>query len=96
MASVSIISIAAGTIPEAMIALTALPASVVEGKVAKKVRVASGLRRIRSTTSVTMPSEPSLPTTTPEQIVAGLVEHRSAQVDHARRRAAPSARRARG
>ena len=65
MASVSIISIAAGTIPEAMMALTAFPASVVEGKVAKNVRVASALRRIRSTTSVTIPSSPSLPTTTP-------------------------------
>ena len=57
--------------PEAMIALTAFPASVVEGKVAKNVRVASGLRRIRSTTSVTMPSRPSLPTTTPVRSYSG-------------------------
>ena len=71
MASVSIISMAAGTMPEAMIALTAFPASVVEGKVAKNVRVASGLRRIRSTTSVTMPSRPSLPTTTPVRSYSG-------------------------
>ena len=71
MASVSIISIAAGTIPDSMMALTAFPASVVEGKVAKKVRVASGLRSIRSTTSVTMASNPSLPTTTPVKSYPG-------------------------
>ena len=43
---------------------TASPASSVEGKVAKKVRVVSGLRRSRKVTSVTMPSMPSLPTST--------------------------------
>ena len=58
---------AAGTMPEAMIAETAAPASSVEGNVAKKVRVACGLRRMRSTTSVTMPSMPSLPTSTPSR-----------------------------
>jgi len=67
IASRSIISIAAGTIPVEMISETQLPASVVEGKVAKKVRVASGLRRMRRTTSVTMPRVPSLPTTTPSR-----------------------------
>ena len=41
---------------------TALPASSEEGKVARKVRVASGLRSRRSVTSVTIPSIPSLPT----------------------------------
>ena len=65
MARRSIISIAAGTIPAAMMRETALPASSVEGKVAKKVRVASGLRNTRSTTSVTIPSVPSLPTRAP-------------------------------
>ena len=65
IASRSIISMAAGTIPAAMMRDTAWPASSVEGKVAKMVRVASGLRRIRSTTSVTMPSVPSLPTSAP-------------------------------
>ena len=55
-----------------MIALTAFPASVVEGKVAKNVRVASGLRRMRSTTSVTMPRSPSLPTTTPARSYPGV------------------------
>jgi hypothetical protein len=62
MASRSIISMAAGRIPAAMIRETASPPSSVEGKVAKKVRVASGLRSSRSVTSVTMPSIPSLPT----------------------------------
>ena len=62
MASRSIISMAAGRMPAAMMRETASPPSSVEGKVAKKVRVASGLRRSRSVTSVTMPSMPSLPT----------------------------------
>ena len=61
----SIISIAAGTMPAAMNRETAFPASSVDGKVAKKVRVASGLRRTRSTTSVTIPRVPSLPTNAP-------------------------------
>ena len=65
IASRSIISIAAGTIPRAMIRETAAPASSVDGNVANSVRVACGLRRMRTTTSVTMPSIPSLPTTTP-------------------------------
>ena len=56
------------------------------GRSAKKVRVASGLRRIRSTTSVTTPSVPSLPTSTPEQIVARRIQHRAAQVHHLARR----------
>ena len=64
MASRSIISMAAGRMPAAMMPETAAPASSVEGKVAKKVRVASGLRRSRKVTSVTMPSMPSLPTST--------------------------------
>ena len=53
--------------PVEMISETQFPASVVEGKVAKQVRVASGLRRMRKVTSVTMPSVPSLPTTTPRR-----------------------------
>jgi hypothetical protein len=71
IASRSIISIAAGTIPEAMMAETALPASSVEGNVAKKVRVAWGFLRIRSTISVTMPIIPSLPTRTPRRSYPG-------------------------
>ena len=62
MASVSIISMAAGRMPAAMIPETASPASSEDGKVARKVRVASGLRSRRRVTSVTMPSIPSLPT----------------------------------
>jgi len=42
---------------------TALPASSVEGKMARKVRVASGRPRSRTVASVTTPSSPSLPTT---------------------------------
>ncbi len=81
----SIISIAAGTMPEAMIAETGAPASSVEGNVAKNVRVACGLRRIRSTTSVTMPSIPSLPDEDAQQVVARRVEDRAAEVhDRAR------------
>ncbi len=63
MASRSIISMAAGRMPAAMMPDTAAPASSVEGKVAKKVRVTSGLRSRRSVASVTIPSIPSLPTT---------------------------------
>ena len=62
IASRSIISIAAGRIPAAMIPDTAAPASSVDGKVAKKVRVTSGLRRRRSVASVTIPRVPSAPT----------------------------------
>ena len=65
MARRSIISMAAGTIPAAMIRETACPASSVEGKVAKNVRVASALRKMRRTISVAMANVPSLPTTAP-------------------------------
>jgi len=54
-----------GKIPLEMIADTAAPASSVDGNVPKIVRVACGLRRMRTTTSVTMPRSPSLPTNTP-------------------------------
>ncbi len=63
---------AAGMMPDPMISETQFPASVVEGNVAKKVRVASGLRRMRRVTSVTMPMSPSLPTTTPKRSKPGL------------------------
>jgi hypothetical protein len=62
MARESIISMAAGRMPAAMMPDTAFPPSSVEGKMARKVRVASGFRRSFSVTSVTMPTIPSLPT----------------------------------
>ena len=63
----SIISIAAGTMPPPMISETQRPASSVDGNAARNVRVASGRRRMRSTTSVTTASVPSLPTSTPRR-----------------------------
>ena len=58
----SIISMAAGRMPAAMMPETASPASSVDGNVAKKVRVISGLRSSFSVTSVTIPTSPSDPT----------------------------------
>ena len=80
MASASIISMAAGRMPAAMIPDTASPAWSVDGKAARKVRVASGLRSRRTVTSVTMPSVPSEPTTRAEQVVAGRVGRVAAQL----------------
>ena len=83
MASRSIISIAAGRIPAAMMPDTALPASSVDGNVAKKVRVVSGLRRSFSVTSVTIPTSPSEPDERGEQVVARRVRRGAAELDDA-------------
>jgi len=67
MARRSIISMAAGVMPAAMMRDTASPASPIVEKAASTVSVDSGTRTIRRTTSVTMPSVPSLPITTPSR-----------------------------
>jgi len=76
IASRSIISIAAGTIPALTIPETHDAASVVVGKVAKKVRVVSGARRMRTQASVTIPISPSLPTSAAHQVVPERVGER--------------------
>ena len=53
--------------PAAMMRETASPAASVESNAASSVWTASGRGRIRSATSVTMPSVPSEPTTTPSR-----------------------------
>ena len=63
----SIISIAAGITPAAMIAPTASPAALTVGKSSSMVRTSGGLRISRTVTSVTTPSVPSPPTTKPRR-----------------------------
>ena len=65
MASLSIISIAPGTIPAATISETTRPASLVESKNATSVFVVSGAGTTRSQVLVAMPSVPSEPTNAP-------------------------------
>jgi hypothetical protein len=65
MARASISSMAAGTIPAAMMADTAAPASSVEANPASSVCTASGRRSSRTVTRVTTPSVPSEPTIAP-------------------------------
>jgi len=65
MASASIISIAAGTMPPAMMDETAAPASSVDENPASSVTTASGSRVSRTVTSVATPRVPSEPTNTP-------------------------------
>ena len=61
----SIISMAAGTMPAAMIPLTASLAARIEGKAASRVRTAAGSGSRRRVISVAMPNIPSLPTKSP-------------------------------
>ena len=63
----SIISIAAGITPAAMIPPTASPAERTVGKSSSMVRTSGGLRIRRTVTSVTTPSVPSPPTTNPRR-----------------------------
>ncbi len=67
MARASIISIAAGTMPAAMIAEVAAPAWSVEEKPTRIVRTSSGSRTSRTVAEVTMPRVPSEPTTAPSR-----------------------------
>ena len=67
MARASIISMAAGMTPAAMIADVAAPASSVERKPARRVWTSSGSRVRRTVTAVTMPSVPSEPTRAPSR-----------------------------
>ena len=63
----SIISIAAGRIPAAIVPDTAAPASSVCAKPASSVRTASGARSTRSVSLVAIPSVPSEPTNPPSR-----------------------------
>ena len=67
MARASIISIAAGTMPAAMIAEVAAPAWSVVAKPTRIVRTSSGSRTSRTVVEVTMPRVPSEPTTAPSR-----------------------------
>ena len=67
MARVSIISMAAGTIPAATTSETTSPAAAIDGKSASRVCTDSGARISRTVTCVTMPSVPSEPSTTPRR-----------------------------
>ena len=60
-------SSATGMMPEAMMASTAAPAISVPLKAASMARAPSGPRRMRTVTSVTMPSWPSDPVISPSQ-----------------------------
>ncbi len=65
IARASIISIAAGTMPEEMIADVAAPAWSVDSKPTRIVRTSSGSRTSLTVVEVTIPSVPSEPTTAP-------------------------------
>ncbi len=67
MARLSIISMAAGSMPAAMISLTAAPASLVELNAARSVWMTSGRFTMRRMIFVAMPSVPSEPTNTPDR-----------------------------
>ena len=60
-------SIATGSTPARMMSLTQAPATSLEAKPIKTGRAPSGFRRIRSVASVTTPSWPSEPQTTPSR-----------------------------
>ena len=60
-------SIAAGTMPAAMMSATHWPASGTESNAASKVRVTGGLGSNRSVASTTTPSSPSEPATMPSR-----------------------------
>ncbi len=65
--SLSIISIAPGTIPALTISLTASPAATVSSKNATSVRTLSGTGITRSVILVATPSVPSEPTNAPSR-----------------------------
>ena len=67
MARVSIISMAAGTMPAATTSDTTSPAAAIDGKSASRVRTDSGARISRTVTCVTIPSVPSEPSNTPRR-----------------------------
>ena len=67
----SIISLAAGMPPAAMMSRTAAPAEVTEGKSTRIVRTAGGLRVSRTHTFVTTPRVPSPPTMNPRRSYPG-------------------------
>ena len=71
-ASASIISMAAGTIPAAMMSDTAAPAASMLSKAASSVCTASGFLRIRTVTLVTTASVPSEPMTSPSRSGPGV------------------------
>ena len=60
-------SSATGMMPEPMIASTARPAISLESNATSIARCPSGLRRMRTVTSVTIASMPSLPVSRPSQ-----------------------------
>ena len=65
--SASIISIADGRIPAAIVCETASPAASVEWNAASSVRTDSATRTIRTVTRTAIPSVPSEPTKTPSR-----------------------------
>ncbi len=67
MASASIISMAAGTIPAPMISDTAVPPALVDSNAASRVRTISGSGVSLTTTLVAMPSVPSDPMNAPSR-----------------------------
>ena len=67
MASASIISIAAGTMPAPMMSLTARPPASRESYAARTRCTASGAGVSLTTTLVTMPSVPSEPVNAPSR-----------------------------
>ncbi len=67
MASASIISIAAGTMPAPMIAETACPPCSMLSNAASTVVTASGARQSRTVILVAMPSVPSEPMNAPSR-----------------------------
>ena len=80
IASASIISTAAGTMPAAMISDTAAPASLMLSNAASSVCTLSGLRRIRTTTFVTIGERAFAADEQPEQVGAGRVGERAADL----------------
>ncbi len=67
MMRLSIISSAAGTMPAAMMAPTAVAAFSTSSNDSSSVATAGGLGVIRTATRVAMPSRPSLPTNAPRR-----------------------------
>ena len=68
--------------PAAMTSETAFPAASVESNAASRVRTDPGRRSSRRVTFVTTASVPSAPHQHPEQVEAGAVEGRTAEMDH--------------
>ena len=81
MAGRSMNSSATGMMPEPMMASTQAPAVSLASKPTSMARWPSGLRKMRTVTSVTIASMPSLPVSRPSQIVAGGVEMSAPDVE---------------